>query len=640
MATGASSPLPPAVRVEDFALQSPPPPSPHSTKKDVLSSPPAPPLMHPQPTLSPPHDYNFSSTIYDESSAPTTDHEDAYATTDDETARLAAGAETTSSRSSISSLPASVVVPPPDKPVTPTRSPPGFGHLRSGSGLRSMARRDAALQDRGPDVTPFRHPSSVRAMQMRDEFDDDHDLTPGHRRCGSRMSVGRLSAFSAQSSNSTTTSPSKRGGPRSGPSSPQKTGSKLRKEFPLVLLHCSLLPPTLGLNIKMPESWWLKEVLPEEYWKRWKTLEEKVLGNGEVRTRGVLIPHPKADYDLLEERLLESLELERPRVRSGHFLGAQREEVEGAEDESEAESTQSSQCPDCGRKVPTDVEMERKWEIKVYAANGLMRAGAWGAAWGEMEKVDVEVGVWMPAEVRRDVEARLLDIGFNGLEEEDTIRGETEESEEERRRREIYGSPAPDTQEKIDGLCDDEYHDRRPERGDHHHIHPTPGQHPPPVDLQALILNYLRALAQDRRNVAIAFLTILVLFYAMTSPASRGASSDSFPPSVPPDITTSTITTTATSTTRPDCALDPSTSYLECISALTSTSASECASVTGSASSQASSTIKGTPPTAAAAIGSSDESQPVARPVVAALVQEEVPVARIMMEAPDHVACT
>jgi hypothetical protein len=441
MAMRASSPVPLSVNIEDFAFQSPRPSSPHSSTKDDLSSLPTPPLMHSQPTLSAPHDYNFSSTVYDQSSAPATDHEDAYTTTDDETARLAAGAETASSRSSISSLPASVMGPLPDKPTTPRSRQRGLDHARSGSGLRSLGRHDPALQSRDRDMTPFRHPSSVRAMQMRDEFDDDQDLTPGHRRRGSRLSAGRLSTFSERSSNSTNASPTKRSGVggRSSQSSLQKSSSKLKKEFPLVLLHCSLLLPNLGLHIKTPESWWLKEVLPEEYWKRWKTLEEKVLGNGEVRTRGVLIPHPKSDYELLEERLLESLELQRPRVRSGHFLGPERE-VEGVEEESEAESTQSSQCPDCRGKVSTGTEMERKWEIKVYAANGLMKAGAWGAAWEEMEKVDVQVGVWMPAEVRREVEARLLDMGYTGLDEDDTVQGDTEESEEERRRRETGSS--------------------------------------------------------------------------------------------------------------------------------------------------------------------------------------------------------
>jgi hypothetical protein len=342
----------------------------------------------------------------------------------------------------------------------------------------------------------------------------------------------------------------------------------------------------------------------------------------------VLIPHPKADYDLLEERLLESLELERPRVRSGHFLGVQREEVEGAEEESEAESTQSSQCPDCGRKVATGVEMERKWEIKVYAANGLMRAGAWGAAWEEMEKVDIEVGVWMPADVRREVEARLLDMGYTGLDEDDTVHGDAEESEEERRRREIYGSPAPDPQEKIDGLFDEEYHRRRPHSEDQH----TPAantQHTPAADLKSLVLNYLKALAQDRRNVVIAFLSILVLFYATTSPDSKAASSDSPSPSLRQEIVMTTVTTTALSTTLSACASATSTSCLESMSAQSTTSATECtrvtecASVTENASTQSISANESTSSVAAAATQTSEESQPVVRQMAAAFLGDE-----------------
>ena len=201
MSTESSSPLPPSVNIEDFPFQFPRPSSPHSTTRDVLSAP-APPLMHSPPTLSPSHDYNFSSTVYDESTAPPQTTKNAYATTDDEMARLAPGAETTSSRSSISSLPASVVagpmVSPPEKPVTPVRQPPGLGHTRSGSGYKSLGRRNGALQDRDREMTPFRHPSSVRAMQMRDEFDDDDDITPGHRRCGSHASGGRISTFSTE----------------------------------------------------------------------------------------------------------------------------------------------------------------------------------------------------------------------------------------------------------------------------------------------------------------------------------------------------------------------------------------------------------------------------------------------------------
>jgi hypothetical protein len=658
MTTESPPPLPSAVNVKDFPFQSSHPASPHSTTHDVRSSAPAPPLMHPPPTFSPPHDYNFSNTVYDESSAPPTDHEDAYATTDDEMARLAPGAETTSSRSSISSLPVSVVAgtmgSSPEKPVTPIRKPPGLGHTRSGSGFKSLGRRDGALQDRDREMTPFRHPSSVRAMQMRDEFDDDDDdITPGHRRCGSRVAGGRLSTFSTRSSNSTNPSPTKRGGGnRSSQSSPHKSGSKLRKEFPLVLLHCSLLSPSLGLQMKMPESWWLKEVLPEKYWNRWKALEEKVLGNSEVRTRGVLIPHPQADYDLLEERLLESLELERPRLRSGHFLGAEQEKSESGEEESEAESVRSSQCPDCGRMVATGVEMERKWEIKVYAANGLMRAGAWSAAWGEMEKVDVEVGVWMPAEVRREVEARLHDMGYTGQEEDNTVHGDMEESEEERRRREIYGSSSLDPQEKVDGLFDEEHHEPRPQ-SEGRHAHPATAQYPPRADLQSLFIRYLKALAQDRRNMVIALLSMTVLFYAMTTPVTQAASAGNLLPSTRPEYMTTTVTKTAMFTTVSECALATSTLLPEGMAPTNSISEAESLSVRETASptqdvsaSETTSTATAAAAAAAAAAihdvsaggssstktaataaaaASSEESQSVDQQVVAAVLAVEVP---------------
>ena len=49
----------------------------------------------------------------------------------------------------------------------------------------------------------------------------------------------------------------------------------------------------------------------------------------------------------------------------------------------------------------------RRFDIKIYAANGLMRAGAWGAAWREMERVDVEIDVWMPKTVRRELDQEM-----------------------------------------------------------------------------------------------------------------------------------------------------------------------------------------------------------------------------------------
>ena len=349
-------------------------------------------------------------------------------------------------------------------------------------------------------------------------------------------------------------------------------------------------------------------------------------GNGEVRTRGVLIPHPKADYDLLEERLLESLELERPRVRSGHFLGVEREKVESTEEENEAESTRSSQCPDCGKVVATGVEMERKWEIKVYAANGLMRAGAWGAAWGEMEKVDVEVSVWMPVEVRREVEARLHDMGYTGLEEDDTVRGDMEESEGEMRRREIYGSSAPDPQEKIDGLFNEEYHASEPQ-SDERHPHPATAQHPPTVDLQLLLVRYLKALAQDRRNMVIALLSMIVLFYAMTAPASQAASSGNLLPSTRQEYDDNGHQDSY-GHNRPKCALATSTLLPEGMAPLSSISEAEGLSVRETASpTQDPSANESTSTTTAAAIhdvSASESSSTKTAAAAAATLPSEV----------------
>jgi hypothetical protein len=369
-------------------------------------------------------------------------------------------------------------------------------------------------------LSGFRNPSSVRAMQMRDEepFDSDLDTTPHHRRSGSRTSN-----FSRRSVNA---SPTK----RSSRSTPQKTPSpsKLKKEFPLVLLHCSLLPPTLALKTHITNEALMEEVLPDEYWRRWKILQDKVGEDNEVRTRGVLIPHPRDDYDVLEERLLESLELERPRIRKGHYMAGTTDIDSGLGTESERDTENESdlegqtavagskppKCADCGKRVPREVELDRKWEVKVYAANGLMRAGAWAAAWSEMEKVDVEVSVWMPEAVRRDVDARLKELGVFGIE---TVQHEHEDSfvetEEERREREIYGRPSHE-QETIDGRSDERSQGHIPENTLFGH----PEQLHPRSDLQTLAFRYVCGAMQDRRNIFMTLLSMLVLFLALSRP--------------------------------------------------------------------------------------------------------------------------
>ncbi|RDH30631.1 hypothetical protein BDQ94DRAFT_148221 [Aspergillus welwitschiae] len=271
----------------------------------------------------------------------------------------------------------------------------------------------------------------------------------------------------------------------------------------------------------------LQEVLPPEYWRRWKLLEEKV-GSGVLRERGVLISHPEDLYDLLEERLLESLELQRPRLDHGHFLGHDENDSEGDDQsvrESATDEEEGEECPDCGGHVVRHNNEGRKWEIKVFAANGLMRAGAWAAAWKEMEKVDVEVGLWLPSEIRRELERRLLEQEMDHFENRlqvPHLQAPEDEMSAEVRRPSLHGrtpssaieEPSPFVPEKIESAPATEK-EAAPEQQ-----MPVPQYVPrssDDIDLQTLLVNYVRVLASDRRNVAIAVLSFLVLFLAVNS---------------------------------------------------------------------------------------------------------------------------
>ncbi|RMD42566.1 hypothetical protein DV735_g2548, partial [Chaetothyriales sp. CBS 134920] len=267
-------------------------------------------------------------------------------------------------------------------------------------------------------------------------------------------------------------------------------------------------------------------LLPDEYRERWNTLQDK-LADPEMKTRGILISHPQDDYELLEERLLESLELDAPRIRNSHFLhddrsvgdsGFESGSQEG--DESIDESWKTGRCPDCGKCLHLQPEDARKWEIKVYAANGLMRAGAWAAAWRDMEKVDVEISLAMPDDVRREINSRL----------------------------EILRS----VQDGDDGLSatshqENEINDEA--NGDNHHSyeHTNPPPGPTEESGKSPGLGRHTDIFLDRKNLLIALLSILVVFYAITG--SRSATSLAVPlqmtePAarpIEPDIITSTL---------------------------------------------------------------------------------------------------
>ena len=143
-----------------------------------------------------------------------------------------------------------------------------------------------------------------------------------------------------------------------------------------------------------------------------------------VLERGILLPHPQDSYEVLEERLLEALELPvRPRatiLKCGHYMGPLDIESPSSDEEENNLSTHTTsylqQDPSNGRKwcdiCRKDVKLEntgevhgrRRFNVKIYAGNGLMRAGAWAAAWTEMERVDVEIEPWVETNIRRELE--------------------------------------------------------------------------------------------------------------------------------------------------------------------------------------------------------------------------------------------
>lgn len=351
----------------------------------------------------------------------------------------------------------------------------------------------------------FRNPSSVRAMQM--------DTTPPHIATPSSQQRQRLYT------------PSQHGTPRSARShrsvisSPSKLSpaKKVKKEYPLVLLHVTLLPMPLSYS---PEI--LETVLPPSILANWKLLQEKATDT--VLERGILIPHPKEDYDLLEERLLESLELKIPRIlKCGHFHLSPEEEADiAAESDSEAETDahDADICLDCGRRI-RDGKFgsagtgSKRWDIKLFAANGLMRAGAWSAAWREMERVDVEILPWMEEDMKRELELRREEDERARAEQAQAQREEGIGGLDDARLREIYGH---DAQAFVDGLGD-EMPAAAPTPQRTHTKVPMGSKEEAP--LWDLLREYMYHATQDRRNLAILFLSIVILFLSMGSSASN-----------------------------------------------------------------------------------------------------------------------
>lgn len=277
------------------------------------------------------------------------------------------------------------------------------------------------------DRPRFRNPESVRAMQM-----SSPPLLPTVESSRERLK-GSYKLMTPSRSGRSETPVSRKSGSRRGSIREQHSPKPVPtpQQAPLVLLHVTILPPQVPYSHDL-----MVRIMPDWLVENYKLLEEK-LQDIILMRRGLLIPHPRDEYDLLEERILESLELKTPRLlKCGHFVPPEDEsEKEDEEDdmstlddntgrgsrmsggtfteEQDGTAADASMCIDCHHELKRPGKGvgagTRRWQIKIYAANGLMPANAWAACWNDMERCDVEISPWIPEELRKTFEKRIIE---------------------------------------------------------------------------------------------------------------------------------------------------------------------------------------------------------------------------------------
>ncbi|KAG5998244.1 hypothetical protein E4U52_001146 [Claviceps spartinae] len=445
---------------------------------------------------------------------------------------------------------------------------------------------------RGTPRPPFRSPSSVQALQMvsppASVIGSSYSSRRAPRRSMSRLGSNNISAVYP----------------------PKKTPPRFRRNTPpLVLLHVTVMPS------RWPWAHVLQNTHPGDLspgakalWDAWTQLQYRT--GDTVSARGILLPHPQNDYEVLEERLLEALELPLKRrariLECGHYIGPSNDLVAGmgaASDDEESEDDDDS-CEDVEKvsrrqsltdsthwckTCRSDIRYEsslgkgKVFRVKVYASNGLMRAGAWQACWKEMERVDVELEPVVDAMVQEELvhlaveQQRILDMeeeaaadaAAAAVDEEIQLREEAEqalaskqalaseqtdvpreepnmttkscsifeddgENQEEGRLREIYGHHSPEPHDEIcppgpspppqqAEFTRQEAPPLPSERAFEHRQErrEKPRGHHDGASLPELFLEALKVFMQDQKNVMIGLLSFLVLILAVRSGSSQ-----------------------------------------------------------------------------------------------------------------------
>lgn len=367
-----------------------------------------------------------------------------------------------------------------------------------------------------PSMRPtFRRPESVRRMQLM------ASPTPYER------TSPRRSALHAKSRTGTPQSFKQSPRPRPTRYQEEDNAEEEKKEYPLVLLHMTLLPVELRWS---SES--MFEILPPHVIENLQLLRSKV--SETILNRGILVPHPRGEYELLEERLLEALELRNERVtKCGHFR-ARDSTSSSSSGEGSIRSADSGvalslngeaveQCTTCNSPIKataTAVDVGgRKWSIKVFAANGLMRASAWTAAWTEMESVDVEILPWISPSLGKRLDAMAE------REEQDERR---QQENDETRIKAVVEEQVRIAHEERKRMDDDERAMRTQSEAAPPRVQPRAVQkivsrrsdlpqvyRAADIPLSMLLRNYFFLLAQDKRNIAMFALAMLAIWMSL-----------------------------------------------------------------------------------------------------------------------------
>jgi hypothetical protein len=286
---------------------------------------------------------------------------------------------------------------------------------------------------------------------------------------------------------------------------------------PLVLLHVTILPPRLPWSRAV-----LDATLNPELKRQFGVL--RAATSGLVAQRGILIAHPGDEFELVEENVLEALDLLPERIGYDGQYRPRTPNTRMGDEVDDGEEILTPICETCQR-----VHVGDAWYTRVYAANGLMRARAWGACWSEMERVDVEVRPCISEHIRQRLDEMQLaedavnERGTRHLPVQPLPKGQLIQKLEHQIKPHLVASTQKTTMATLEPQHTLEVQSRPTESRPLPMLSNDlpPIYQPKDVPLRLLLRNYLYLVLRNRRNVAIFFLALALLasiIYGMLAP--------------------------------------------------------------------------------------------------------------------------